>query len=309
MLLPSLFGKLISCDFTAHCRYCSEKLGFVAPALMYRFSIKPVVVKIVHTPRWFWSLTGDCSFSSSVDFTGYVASALPMSGNEPFAGEPLNTCSYGDSGKSTPPDGSGWAQAAAESRSAAASKRIGWSTKQTAVRRKPAETRRRSLAARLARPSRPPTRQSRQVKLLAGIGALVGSRRHRSRGTEAPSCVRPGRAAAVRRELSADEIAAARRDGHASPRRRRDAGPGAPRVCERQPLECRRRAGLFLALRGRLARLSEAGEELGARRRRLLGELVLAAAAGLLVLVLALDSGGFGVRGHGRVLCGASGGF
>ena len=49
----------------------------------------------------------------------------------------------------------------------------------------------------------------------------------------------------------------------------------------------------------RLAGLAETGEELGLRRGRLARELVLTAAARLLVLVLALDAGGFGVRGQG----------
>src|SRR6185312_395404 len=52
-------------------------------------------------------------------------------------------------------------------------------------------------------------------------------------------------------------------------------------------------------LRRRLARLAEAREQLAHRRSRLAGELVLAAAARLLVFVLALDAGCSGSRSHG----------
>jgi hypothetical protein len=53
MFEPSDVGSDFSCTFTAHCRYCSLKLGFIAPAFRYRCSMRPVVVKIVHTPRRF----------------------------------------------------------------------------------------------------------------------------------------------------------------------------------------------------------------------------------------------------------------
>src|SRR5204862_1773348 len=48
--------------------------------------------------------------------------------------------------------------------------------------------------------------------------------------------------------------------------------------------------------------LAEAGEQLGHRRRRLLGELVLANATRLLVLVSTLHAGCSGPGGHGRGL-------